>query len=69
MMTIREATESDLDDVLRVERAAFGSEEEPELVRNLLVDPSAKPLLSLLAVEEGRAVGHVLFTNASLAET
>lgn len=68
MMNIREATDSDLDDVLHVERAAFGSEEEPELVRNLLLDPSAKPRLSLLAVEEGRAVGHILFTKASLAE-
>ena len=69
MTTIREATESELGDVLYVERAAFGSEEEPELVRNLLLDPSAKPFLSLLAIEEGRAVGHILFTNASLVET
>lgn len=68
-MDVREALDSDLDDVLSVERAAFGHDEEAELVRALLVDPTAKPLLSLLAFEDDRAVGHVLFTTAYLTET
>lgn len=68
-MDIREATASDLDDVLQVEREAFGHDKEAELVRELLDDPSARPVLSLLAFEDDRAVGHVLFTGARLVHT
>jgi len=63
---IDEASESDTPDVLFVERSAFGDEEEAELVRALLSDPSAQPRLSLLAREGDRPVGHVLFTAARL---
>jgi putative acetyltransferase len=66
-MIIREATAGDLDDVLRVEREAFGEEDEAELVANLLKDPSAQPALSLLAYgDDGKAAGHILFTRATL---
>jgi len=63
---IDEASESDLADVLFVERAAFGEDAEADLVRALLNDPSAQPSLSLLAREGGRPVGHVLFTAVRL---
>jgi putative acetyltransferase len=63
---IREASDADLNDVLFVERAAFGGDEEAGLVTDLLTDPSAKPLLSLVAYEDDRPVGHALFTAASL---
>nr|VFK59743.1 MAG: putative acetyltransferase [Candidatus Kentron sp. TUN]VFK68269.1 MAG: putative acetyltransferase [Candidatus Kentron sp. TUN] len=66
-MIIRTAQDSDLDDVLSVEHAAFGSMVEPNLVRDLLEDASAKPTLSLLAFQEGQAVGHILFTKAYFA--
>lgn len=65
---IATAPMSDLDDVLLVERAAFGRDEEAALVRDLLGDPSARPLLSLLAREDDRAVGHILFTSVRLTE-
>ena len=65
-MHIREASEADLEAVLSVERAAFGGDDEAELARNLLADPSAKPTVSLLAFEDDRAVGHILFTRATL---
>jgi putative acetyltransferase len=65
-MLIREAKDSDLNDVLSVEREAFGSDEEANLVKDLLDDPSARPLYSLLACEGDRAVGHILFTSASI---
>ncbi|MBU3915420.1 N-acetyltransferase [bacterium] len=65
-MIIREALESDLENVMLVERMAFGSEEEAKLVRNLLGDVSAAPVVSLLAFLEDRAVGHILFTRATL---
>lgn len=65
-MRITEAFISDLQDVLSVERAAFGQDDEADLVRRLLDDPSAQPLLSLLGWVDGRPVGHVLFTSARL---
>lgn len=69
LMYIREALNSDLGDVLSIERVAFGENEEAELVRNLLDDPSAQPILSLLAFQDDRAVGHILFTTARLTNS
>ncbi len=66
---LREALTADLNDVLSVESAAFGHDKEAELVRDLLGDPSAKPLLSLLAFDDDRAIGHILFTAGSLTNT
>jgi len=68
-MNIREASDSDLNDVLLVEKEAFGYVKESNLVKGLLSDPSAKPLYSLLAFIDDRAVGHVLFTSARLENT
>jgi len=61
---ITEASAADLEDVLSVEREAFGEDDEAELVRNLLNDPSSRPLLSLVARDGDRPVGHILFTAA-----
>jgi putative acetyltransferase len=66
---IREAVETELNDVLLIERIAFGYDKEPNLVRDLLHDPSARPSLSLLALINDRAVGHILFTTARLSST
>jgi len=68
-MHIREALDSDLNDVLFVEREAFGENDEAELVRNLLEDPTAQPLLSLLAFKSDRPVGHILFTRVGLTNS
>ena len=68
-LQIREAVETDLNDVLQIERLAFGYEKEADLVRGLLYDLSAKPVLSLLAFKKDRAVGHILFTTARLLGT
>ncbi len=68
-MKIGKSTESDLNDVLDVETQAFGKDEGPviaELVNGLLSDPSAMPLLSLLAVNNEQAIGHILFTKAHI---
>lgn len=66
---LREAVETDLNDVLLIERLAFGHDKEAKLVRDLLYDLSAKPVLSLLAVKKDRPVGHILFTTARLSDT
>ena len=68
-LQIRGALETDLNDVLLIERLAFGYDKEAMLVRDLLHDPSAKPVLSLLAFKKDRAVGHILFTTARLFGT
>jgi predicted N-acetyltransferase YhbS len=67
-LIIRPSNESDLADVLRIETKAF-EEEGPEiadLVHGLLHDPSARPILSLLAIQDDQPIGHILFTKARL---
>ncbi len=54
---------------MAVEKAAFGKdqgEEIAKLVIDLLADPSAMPLLSLLAIKDKQCVGHILFTKARI---
>lgn len=69
-MLIRETQDSDLNDILFVERTAFVDDDTiEELVRNLLQDPSAQPAVSLLAFLQDRPVGHILFTAAHLLRT
>jgi putative acetyltransferase len=68
-MEIREATDSDLNDVLKIEREAFGYDKEAELVNKMLVDPTGQPMLSLLGFDNDRPVGHILFTAVRLKET
>lgn len=65
-MHIAEAAPSRLDEVLQLHARAFGRDDEARLVADLLQDPTAQPTLSLLADDGGEAVGHVLFTAASL---
>ncbi|MCF8033414.1 MAG: N-acetyltransferase [Desulfarculaceae bacterium] len=65
-MVIRQSVDSEIEEVLRVEREAFGYPKEAELVGELLADPSAQPLYSLLAWDGDEAAGHILFTKANL---
>ena len=48
---------------MAVHSRAFGQEAEAELVRAILADPTAAPVLSLIAEADGRALGHVLFST------
>lgn len=66
-MIIRQATDADLNDVLLVEREAFKSDKEAKLVMDMLLDPTAKPRLSLIAIIDNQVVGHILFTKAHFA--
>ncbi len=65
-MTISEASATDAESVLLVEREAFGEPDVADLVADLLEDPTARPLLSLLAREGDKPVGHIMFTTARL---
>ncbi len=63
---IRKSTPDDLATLEELHRAAFSGDEEAMLVRDLMADPTAVPLLSLLALEGTAPIGHVLFTAARL---
>jgi putative acetyltransferase len=64
--SIKEAGPQDLHHALSVEREAFGSCVEADLVASLLSDETAKPTLSLIAFADGWPVGHILFTSAKI---
>lgn len=66
-LIIRETTVDDLNDILFVECEAFNSNKEADLTKEMLSDPSAEPLISLIAISENQAVGHILFTKAHLS--
>ena len=71
MLEIRSATEADLRDMLHIERMAFGDaegDEIVELVENILDDKSAQPRVSLMALQNGRPVGHILFSKAHIED-
>lgn len=71
-MEIRLAAESDRLGILNIHKKAFGPEKGVEiakLVDDLLDDNTAKPILSLVAVEEDRLIGHILYTKAVVPQT
>lgn len=59
-MIIGPSHHADMPKVLAVERAAFGSDEDSNLVEDLMADASAKPLLSLLALIDNWAVAYMI---------
>src|SRR4030042_2066139 len=62
MTTIRPETAQDYAAIHEVNALAFGQEVEPRLVEALRPLPEFIPELSLVAVEAGRVVGHILFS-------
>lgn len=65
-MEIRQTTDTDINDILYVERVAFNKDKEAELTKSMIFDPTATPRLSLLAYIEGQPAGHILFTAVHL---
>lgn len=66
---IRVSKDQDRDRILAVHRSAFGDDEGPviaRLVEEMLVDPTGKPIFSLVAELGDDLVGHVLFTSVTL---
>ncbi len=66
-MFIRETGDADLNAILYVEREAFHSDKEASLTKDILSDPTANPLISLLAYIENQPAGHILFTAGHLS--
>lgn len=71
-LKIRKSTETDRVHIEKIHTKAFGKKKGPEiadLVNGLFEDDTAMPLLSLVAVENGQLIGHILFTKAVLDGT
>jgi putative acetyltransferase len=64
-LTIRAENKTDREAVRAVNEAAFATPSEADLVDTLR--RRADPLVSLVAVEEGEIVGHILFSPVSLS--
>lgn len=68
-MLIRRERAADVAAIADVHRAAFPTEVESDLVTALRAAEEWLPALSLVAEEDGRLVGHVVCTRASLGDT
>ena len=64
MVHIREETAADLEAIREVNRRAFGGESEVRLVDRLREDGLV--VTSLVAVEDERVVGHILFSELTI---
>lgn len=69
IVLIRREQAADVAAIADVHRAAFPSEVEANLVTALRASDEWLPALSLVAVENGRVVGHVVCTRAQLGDT
>ena len=61
-MDIRPEIRADERAIDELHRAAFGGEDEPQMVVELRAGPAYLPDLSLVAVEGGTVVGHLMLT-------
>ncbi len=71
-MEVRKSTETDKTEIEKIHAKAFGEEKGQEiadLVNELFADKTALPMLSLVAVEKGALIGHILYTKAVLTGT
>jgi len=69
-MNIRESLNSDLESIRNLHLEAFGEEENEEvskLALDLASDSDSSSILSLVAVEEGAVIGHVVFSPISIS--
>ena len=69
MITIRPETTKDHAAIREVNALAFGREEEGRLVEALRRLPEFIPELSLVAIEAGQVVGHILFSPMVIETT
>jgi predicted N-acetyltransferase YhbS len=71
-LKIRKSTESERKEILNIHHQSFGKKKGPviaKLVDDLLNDETAMPILSLVAVENNKLIGHILYTKAVVTQT
>lgn len=64
VITVRAERADDRGAIRAVHRAAFGRDDESDLVDRLRTDPAYLAALSLVAECDGRVVGHIMLTRA-----
>ncbi|MEA5420836.1 N-acetyltransferase [Spirulina sp. CCNP1310] len=71
MIHIRTASPKDQEQIRAIHRDAFGEEgiTVSELALALIADPTAQPILSLIAEVKEQAVGHILFTGVNIGNS
>lgn len=70
-LEIRKSIESEQFEIESIHARAFGEKKGPviaELVKGLFDDKTAMPILSLVAVENEKLVGHILYTKIKIIE-
>jgi len=65
-MIVRPETPSDYETIEELLRSAFGRSVESQLVRSLRASDSYVPDLALVAEENGKVVGHIVFSYVTL---
>jgi len=68
-LKIRRSTDKDRAEIDQLHLEAFGKDEGPviaDLVNKMFVDKTAEPILSLVAVDGEKLIGHILFSNVSI---
>lgn len=65
-MLIRDEKDSDRDAVYAVNKSAFETQSEADLVDALRLQ--AQPVVSLVAEDNGKVVGHIMFSPVSLSD-
>jgi len=62
----RETSDDDLNFIIDVQKSAFGGNSVAQLTTELLEDDRAMPRISILAFDNTKPVGHILFTKCSI---
>ncbi len=62
MLSFANETDDDITSIRQVVIAAFGQTSEAELIEAIRNSPNFIPELSIVAVEEGKVLGHILFS-------
>ncbi len=68
MLRIRPESKDDIEKIAEINRKAFGSETEPDLITAIRESEYFIPELSLVAELDGEPVGHILFSVISIHE-
>jgi predicted N-acetyltransferase YhbS len=71
-LEIRKSTELDRNEIKIVHTKAFGEQKGPviaKLADDLLDDKTAMPVLSLVAIEHEKIIGHIIFTKVKVSQT
>lgn len=68
-ITLRQETKDDFQEVFEVNRSAFRQENEAKLVENMRKNSTVfVPELSIVAIENNKIVGHILFTKINIKD-